>query len=169
MKLIVVLYCRKENTWKLTDFGISAEGASTMISTALSRGTGGYRAPELLKEDPKFGRSVDVWALGCVLYEIAVGKSAFRGDWDVFNYSRNSDPPPLVDFGTEFYRHHLNEVLRELFSRDSKQRPRAESMFSIFLSYYRGLPVVSPENESRICLKKRLPSSHRNASRNTTV
>src|SRR6202035_1764344 len=137
MKLMVVLYCRKENTWKLTDFGISTEGASTMISTVLSRGTGGYRAPELLKEDPMFGRSVDLWALGCVLYEIAVGKRAFGGDWDVFDYSRNSDPPPLVVFGTELYRHHVNEILRGLFSRDSKQRPSASSMCSTFHSYYR--------------------------------
>jgi hypothetical protein len=138
-----VLYCREENTWKLADFGISAEAASTMSTTA-ARGTGGYRAPELLREDPKFSSSVDLWALGCVLYEIAVGKRAFLNDYYTTEYSRSSEPPPLVDFGTEFYRYHVNEVLRKLFNRDSKQRPKAPSMCSIFQSYYCvfGLPTA---------------------------
>jgi hypothetical protein len=137
--LIVVLYFAKENTWKLTDFGISAEAMSTMMSTSSSRGTGGYRAPELLKEDPKFGRSVDIWALGCVLYEIATGKRPFADDWAVFHFATigNSDPPLVGQDGTEFYRHHLNGILCDLLSRQPQQRPKISSICSTFDSYSR--------------------------------
>jgi serine/threonine protein kinase len=109
-----------------------------MISTSLSRGTGGYRAPELLKEDPKFCRSVDLWGLGCVLYEIAVGKRAFAGDWAVFHYGTStSDIPPVVQSGTNFFRHHLNGVLSDLLNRHPEQRPKIPCICSILESYMR--------------------------------
>jgi serine/threonine protein kinase len=136
--LSVVLYFAKEDAWKLTDFGISAEATSNMISTSLSRGTGGYRAPELLKEDPKFGRSVDIWALGCVLYEVAMGKKPFADDWAVFHHATGtSDPTPVVQGGPEFYQHHLNGVLGELLSRQPQKRPKISSICSTFHSYSR--------------------------------
>jgi len=33
-------------------------------------GTRFYRAPELILTDPKYDKSIDMWALGCVIYEM---------------------------------------------------------------------------------------------------
>ena len=33
-----------------------------------------YRAPELLVGDAAYGRGVDIWAIGCMLVEIATGQ-----------------------------------------------------------------------------------------------
>jgi NIMA (never in mitosis gene a)-related kinase len=65
--------------WKLTDFGISGPALSKGVTTKFSRGTPCYRAPELLDEQARFTEKVDIWALGCILYEVATGDKAFSG------------------------------------------------------------------------------------------
>jgi len=75
---------------KLLDFGIAklcgdvatshAGLASPTTITAESTvvGTLGYMAPEQLQGDPVDARA-DIWALGCVLYELVTGRRAFDG------------------------------------------------------------------------------------------
>jgi cyclin-dependent kinase-like len=38
-----------------------------------------YRAPELLVESKHYDRSVDIWAVGCILPELITGKPLFPG------------------------------------------------------------------------------------------
>jgi len=42
-----------------------------------------YRAPELLVGDTNYGRAIDVWAIGCLLAELANGQPLFAGDTDL--------------------------------------------------------------------------------------
>ena len=42
-----------------------------------------YRCPELLIGDTSYGKAVDIWALGCLLAEVATGLPLFPGDSDV--------------------------------------------------------------------------------------
>lgn len=40
-------------------------------------GTPLYMAPELIEEQP-YDHNVDLWSLGCIIYELLVGKPPFR-------------------------------------------------------------------------------------------
>lgn len=53
---------------KLADFGLAVvvENEATLSECV---GTPAYWAPELVKNEP-FGKAVDMWAIGCVLYII---------------------------------------------------------------------------------------------------
>jgi len=68
---------------KLCDFGfarsvgISNEPYTDYVATRW------YRAPELLVGDPNYGRAVDIWAIGCILYEMHSGEPLFAGDSDI--------------------------------------------------------------------------------------
>ncbi|XP_070711270.1 cyclin-dependent kinase-like 4 [Pempheris klunzingeri] len=70
---------------KLCDFGF----ARTMMSPAEGGvytdyvATRWYRAPELLVGDTKYGKAVDVWAVGCLLLEMLTGQPLFPGDSDL--------------------------------------------------------------------------------------
>jgi serine/threonine protein kinase len=54
------------------------------------RGTEGYRAPELRTDNPVYSTKTDIWALGCVLHELAFGQPAFRDDWAASDYGRSN-------------------------------------------------------------------------------
>ena len=72
---------------RLIDFGCAfaeVPGHRTQRSfkyiqdTGLEYGTLPYRAIEILLGDKNFGKPVDVWAVGCIIFEIMVCKGLFR-------------------------------------------------------------------------------------------
>src|SRR5262249_28653361 len=50
-----------------------------MTNVGVLLGTAAYMAPEQAKGEPA-GRRSDMWAFGCVLYEMLTGRRAFEGD-----------------------------------------------------------------------------------------
>ncbi len=96
---------------KVMDFGIAralASGATTMTQTSAVIGTAQYLSPEQARGEPVDARS-DVYAAGCVLFELLVGHPPFVGDSPVsvaYQHVRedpkapsdiNHDVPPAVD------------------------------------------------------------------------
>mmetsp|Transcript_3792 Transcript_3792/g.14401 ORF Transcript_3792/g.14401 Transcript_3792/m.14401 type:complete len:870 (-) Transcript_3792:2149-4758(-) len=59
---------------KLVDFGIAKVIHDSGLHTFC--GTAEYLAPELVSNNP-YGKSVDWWALGCIVYEMICGNSPF--------------------------------------------------------------------------------------------
>lgn len=124
--------------WKLTDFGFTAQAMSSALLTSQSKGTPGFRAPELLKEDEAhFTNKVDIWALGCVLYELASGKRRYKNDWAVFQLPTSPDLIISLPFESQFWKHHFSEIIHDLLDRDWKTRPRASNVCRLFSSYLR--------------------------------
>ena len=81
------LMIRDDGLVKLLDFGIakspppSAEGrdlSHVLTGAGLILGTASYMSPEQARGEPA-GPQVDIWALGCVLYESLTGRQAFAG------------------------------------------------------------------------------------------
>ncbi|KAL9972819.1 hypothetical protein ACROYT_G019198 [Oculina patagonica] len=74
----------KSGVVKLCDFGFArtlATGPGEVYTDYVA--TRWYRAPELLVGDTKYGRAVDVWAVGCLLAEMLTGEPLFPGDSDI--------------------------------------------------------------------------------------
>jgi len=67
----------------VSDFGIalavSKGGAGRLTETGLSLGTPHYMSPEQATGDASVGPATDVYALGCVLYEMLVGEPPYTG------------------------------------------------------------------------------------------
>jgi len=79
---------------KITDFGIArGESLSTMTATGVMMGTPHYMSPELAEGERATGRS-DIYALGCVLYQMLAGEVPFRGTTPMVVLRRHIDDEP---------------------------------------------------------------------------
>ena len=73
----------KNGVLKICDFGFARstfKGENKEFTDYVS--TRWYRAPELLVGDRNYGKSVDVWAIGCIFIELLTGRPLFTGDTD---------------------------------------------------------------------------------------
>ncbi|XP_061595303.1 RAC-beta serine/threonine-protein kinase-like [Cololabis saira] len=66
----------KDGHMKITDFGLCKEGITPDATMKTFCGTPEYLAPEVL-EDSDYGRAVDWWGLGVVMYEMMCGRLPF--------------------------------------------------------------------------------------------
>ncbi|MFY1618582.1 Stk1 family PASTA domain-containing Ser/Thr kinase [Micromonospora sp. WMMD736] len=84
---------------KVMDFGIAralASGATTMTQTSAVIGTAQYLSPEQARGEAVDARS-DVYAAGCVLFELVCGHPPFVGDSPVsvaYQHVRETPPTP---------------------------------------------------------------------------
>jgi serine/threonine protein kinase len=87
---------KPDGTAKVLDFGLAKisatevptvhESTATISDVGLVVGTTAYMAPEQARAEP-LDKRADIWAFGCVLYEMLTGKPAFTGatTTDVFS------------------------------------------------------------------------------------
>ncbi|CAH8872011.1 unnamed protein product [Trichobilharzia szidati] len=68
---------------KLCDFGFARTLAAPGEVYTDYVATRWYRAPELLVGDTKYGRPIDIWAIGCLAAEMLTGDPLFPGDSDI--------------------------------------------------------------------------------------
>ena len=62
---------------KLCDFGLATYIKNANLTEYVS--TKWYRAPELLVGSNNYDKSVDIWALGCIIPELMTGQPLFPG------------------------------------------------------------------------------------------
>jgi hypothetical protein len=101
--------------------GTSAPDRS-LTSTGTLIGTFQYIAPEQLEGADADARS-DVWALGCVLYEMATGKRAFDGATPASQLSAilRDTPPPIAELAPAIPAS-FERVVRECLRKDPNER-----------------------------------------------
>src|SRR4051812_39906236 len=132
---------------KVMDFGIAralASGASTMTQTSAVIGTAQYLSPEQARGEAGDARS-DVYAAGCVLFELVCGHPPFVGDSPVsvaYQHVReeprapsdvNRDVPPDVDA----------IVLKALAKNPLNRYQSAQEMRADALRAVNGRPVLA--------------------------
>src|SRR5271170_1008685 len=130
----------KDGKWKIADFGLSTEATSKHARTTIfANGTPCYRAPELLNENPNFTNKVDIWALGCIVYELFFEKRIFATEWDVNAYHTSESllavPPIIAEEPNGGLQSHVSGLLRDLLHRNWENRPRSSVTSMTFCSY----------------------------------
>eukprot|EP01137_Pigoraptor_chileana_P006815 Opistho-2@51572 len=102
----------------LTDFGLCKEGIQPGGTTSTFCGTPEYLAPEVLRKQ-QYGRPVDWWCLGAVLYEMLVGLPPFysRDCHEMYNrilHDKLRFPPQVSE--------NARSLLTGLLDRDPTKR-----------------------------------------------
>ena len=112
----------KKGSVKVLDFGLAKlaerEGEPASTQTAGLAGTPGYIAPEQLEGKPADTRS-DIFAFGCILYELLSGRRAFPGETIIaaLTAAATAEPKPL-----EGAPERLDELIRLCLRKDPERR-----------------------------------------------
>ncbi|XP_043369299.1 serine/threonine-protein kinase Nek1 isoform X14 [Dermochelys coriacea] len=126
------IFLTKDGTIQLGDFGIARVLNSTVELARTCIGTPYYLSPEICQNKPYNNKS-DIWALGCVLYEMCTLKHAFEaGNMKnlVLKIISGSFPPVSLH-----YSYDLRNLLSQLFKRNPRDRPSVSSILEkIFIA-----------------------------------
>jgi serine/threonine-protein kinase len=132
---------------KVMDFGIArdlASGATTMTQTSAVIGTAQYLSPEQARGEAVDARS-DVYATGCVLFELLCGHPPFVGDSPVsvaYQHVRE-DPRPPSELNPEVGRDIDAVVLKALAKNPANRYQSAAEMRADLLRAAAGRPVLA--------------------------
>ncbi|CAG9311718.1 unnamed protein product [Blepharisma stoltei] len=107
---------------KITDFGLSKEDCKDPRSARSFCGTAEYLAPEVIIKQG-YGKVVDWWSLGCIIYEMLVGLPPFYNENKKYVYMKIlSEDPHLPDFLSSA----VKSLLSGLLNKDPNRRLGAE-------------------------------------------
>ncbi len=131
---------RPDGTVKVLDFGLAkaiepAGGASAgqtlsqaptittpaMTQTGMILGTAAYMSPEQAKGKPVDKRA-DIWAFGCVLFEMLTGKRTFDGDSVPETLARVIERQPDWSLLPQATPEPLRRLLRRCLAGDTRER-----------------------------------------------
>uniref|UniRef100_A0A673STU9 non-specific serine/threonine protein kinase n=1 Tax=Suricata suricatta TaxID=37032 RepID=A0A673STU9_SURSU len=145
------IFLTKDGTIQLGDFGIARVLNSTVELARTCIGTPYYLSPEICENKPYNNKS-DIWALGCVLYEMCTLKHAFEaGSMKnlVLKIISGSFPPVSLH-----YSYDLRNLLSHLFKRNPRDRPSVNSILEKGFIAKRIEKFLSPQLiAEEFCLK----------------
>jgi hypothetical protein len=108
---------------KVADFGLARLGDSSMTGSGAVMGTPSYIAPEQARGAAVDARA-DLYALGCVLFEMLSGNPPYRGTMQEVLFSHASlTPAPALDAAALGAPAGLCRLVAHLLAKDPKARP----------------------------------------------
>ncbi|XP_076239063.1 calcium/calmodulin-dependent protein kinase II isoform X16 [Calliopsis andreniformis] len=140
---------------KLADFGLAIEVQGEAHAWFGFAGTPGYLSPEVLKKEP-YGKPVDIWACGVILYILLVGYPPF---WDedqhrLYQQIKTGSydyPSPEWDTVTPEAKNLINQMLTV---NPSKRITASEALKHPWICQRERVASVVHRQETVECLKK---------------
>lgn len=114
-----------DGTLKLSDFGIARDTQSTALTAAgKTVGTMAYMAPEQITGKSPITRRTDLYALGCVLFQMLTGRTPFESETQpelLFKHIEE-EPPNVREFNMDCPVW-LDRLIHELLAKEPEDRP----------------------------------------------
>ncbi|MDZ4689485.1 MAG: serine/threonine-protein kinase [Planctomycetaceae bacterium] len=115
----------KSKKIKLSDFGLATIIAGQRLTVAgRTAGTFLYMAPEQIRGQPPLSNRTDLYALGCVLHELLLGKPPYLGDAPAEVLHKHlKEPIPSVAEKMLDCPVALDRLITQLLQKNQEQRP----------------------------------------------
>ena len=117
------IFINEDYNIKIGDFGVSKYLGNNKNTKTADIGTLKYMAPELLnpeliKNDEGYDNKIDIWALGCIIYELFALKPCFDNKYfyALMNSILNDTPEKINDSDWQ-------DLIDKLLNKDYEKRP----------------------------------------------
>ena len=113
------IFLKKDMEIKIGDLGVAKELNQASFASTLI-GTPYYLSPEMCEDKP-YNQKSDVWALGCILYELCTYRHPFNAN----NHGAlilkilNNNPDPIL----AIYSSKLQQLVNEILEKNYEKRP----------------------------------------------
>jgi serine/threonine protein kinase len=117
----------RDGTVKILDFGMGSivddPGQTRLTSTGVSVGTARYMAPEQFRAE-RVSALADLYALGCILYELLIGRPPFsaKTPFELSEQHQHEQPPQLTLVRPDLPSG-LVRLVDRLLEKDAELRP----------------------------------------------
>ncbi len=120
------LLLAKDGTLKLSDFGLARlTFGEKLTATNHTLGTLAYMSPEQIHGESGLSHKTDLYALGCVMFEMLTGRPPFMGDSTaILLYQHLQQEPPRVVSLTLDCPVWLDALVAQLLEKKPEKRPR---------------------------------------------
>jgi serine/threonine-protein kinase len=109
---------------KILDFGLAKLGAGGHTQVQNVFGTPRYMSPEQCRSCAQVDHRGDIYALGCILFELVTGRPPFEGDVRKVLSAHQNIVPPRVRTIAQDCPPAFDELIAEMLAKDPAARPR---------------------------------------------
>jgi eukaryotic-like serine/threonine-protein kinase len=124
--MLTVRPATQEQVVKVLDFGIAKllEGGGAKTTAGLLFGTPAYMSPEQCRGDLDIGPQADVYALGCLLYEMCAGHLPYQSNspYDMVRLHQEAPIPILIPRSGVTVPQSLHRFIERCLAKDPAER-----------------------------------------------
>jgi serine/threonine protein kinase len=108
---------------KVLDFGLAKIGFDGRTQTNIVFGTPLYMSPEQCRSSRDIDLRSDIYALGCILFELVVGEAPFEGELYKVLERQQGELAPRVRWLAPEVPQALDDLIAEMLEKDPAARP----------------------------------------------
>jgi serine/threonine-protein kinase len=129
------LFVGDDGKLRLGDFGIARDSdATALTASGTTVGTQAYMAPEQITGKQQVSNKTDLYALGCVLFEMLTGHVPFKGAASLEVLLKHiNEPPPKVRTEVMECPVFLEQIVLQLLEKSPDKRPHDALMVQVAL------------------------------------
>ncbi len=146
------LFLSTDGYVKVGDFGLARDlNRSRLTMEGQTVGTCRYMAPEQIAGEADLTGATDLYALGCVLFEMLVGRPPLDGTTviEIFEAHLYEPPKPPIDFVSDCPRD-LSDLVLRLLAKEPDDRPAdAIAVQAALTDILHGQPMKLPIRENK--------------------
>ncbi|GJT15852.1 calcium-dependent protein kinase 19-like protein [Tanacetum coccineum] len=146
--------CADYTLLKAIDFGLSAYIDEEKPNQE-KVGTAFYVAPEVLRRQ-SYGKEVDIWSAGVILYMLLTGAPPFYGDKEseIFDAVQKAEPD-MDSYPWPLISENAKKLVKSMLSVDPKNRPTATAVLNDQWLKENGVAIENPIGDALLVKMKR--------------
>ena len=118
---------------KIGDFGISKQLDPNNKYAKTYVGTNNYMAPEVIKGE-KYNNKVDIWALGCIIYELFTLEVCFESK-SLYGFVDKIINKPHGKININNYNSKWQDLIDLLLKKDYRERPNINEVYKSIIDF----------------------------------